>query len=321
MKKFALLFALAILCCEGWSQADTRRRIAFWNVENLFDTRHDTLKSDEAFTPWGENHWTIKRYEDKRNKIFKVVAAMGWPAVLGMAEVENDRVLADLCKDTPLRKMGYEWVHYESPDRRGVDCAMIYRKDQFKVLSSKAICVSDSAEDFYTRDILMVHGMINCSEKWDTCYLFVNHWPSKLGGVAADRHRLQIAQKLMQTMDSVRNCAEGALALAMGDLNASPDEEAVYKGLGFGGGCENALGFYNLTYQVPEGVGSYKYHDAWSCIDQMICNWDLEFEVFAPDFMLIDDQKYLGKKLFRTYQGLRYQGGYSDHLPIIVTLP
>lgn len=321
MKKFVFLLVLAVLCCEGWSQADTRMRMAFWNVENFFDTKHDTLKDDMAFTPQGANHWTQKRYEDKRNKIYKIVAAMEWPVVMGMAEIENEWVLRDLCLGTPLRKMGYDYVHYESPDVRGVDCAMIYRRDKFKVLESKPICVSDSSENFFTRDILMVKGLLKRRGGDDTCYLFVNHWPSKLGGATADRHRLEIAQKLLTIMDSLNHCKPGALILAMGDFNASPDEEAISKGLEFENNCSNIRGLYNLVYQIENGIGSYKYQGVWSCIDQMICNQDLEFEIFAPEVMLENDVKYMGKKLFRTYLGMWYRGGYSDHLPIIVSLP
>lgn len=321
MKKLLILVVLLALAHGGWSQADTCWRLAFWNVENFFDTRHDTLKEDMAFTPRGENHWTVKRYEDKRNKIFKVIASMGFPVVVGLAEVENDWVLSELCLGTPLRKMRYGFVHYESPDKRGVDCALLYRKDRFRVIESRPICMSDSAVGFFTRDILMVKGVTLGRKVEDTCYLFVNHWPSKLGGAVADNRRLQIARVLMREMDSVKHLNPNALILAMGDFNASPIEEAVSEGLEFRGECMNARGFYNLMYQVPESVGTHKYQGVWSCIDQMICNRDLELEVFAPNAMLIDDTKYLGKKLFRTYLGMKYQGGYSDHLPIIITIP
>ena len=130
--------------------------MACWNVENLFDTRHDTMKDDCAFTPEGDNHWTSKRYQDKQNKIFKTIAAMQWPVVVGMAEVENDHVLRDLCRNTPLRKLGYDFVHFESPDQRGVDCALLYRKGLFDLFESTNIYVSDTTEGFYTRDILLV---------------------------------------------------------------------------------------------------------------------------------------------------------------------
>ena len=319
MKKVLLAIVwcvLAGLICHA--QDSMRWQMAFWNVENFFDTQHDTLKEDIAFTPMGENHWTAKRYADKRNKIYKMVAAMQWPAIVGLAEVENDRVLRDLCLYTPLRKQGYEFVHYESPDKRGIDCALLYRKGVFKVFESRRIDVSDSTENFYTRDILFVGGVLG--EK-DSCYIFVNHWPSKRNGAVAERHRIEIARLLLGLMDSLQQEHPTALVLAMGDFIAAPEEDAISKGLGFEGGCRNAAGLYNLMCKMAVGEGSYKYKDTWSRIDQMIANRELTAEVFAPDFMLTDDTRYMGMKPFRTYSGMRYLGGYSDHLPIIVSIP
>ena len=142
----ATVLGLFLYTTDVCAQDEGRWTMAFWNVENYFDTQHDTLKEDMEFTPTGKNHWTAKRYADKRNKIYKMVAAMQWPVVVGLAEVENDRVLRDLCRYTPLRRYGYEFVHYESPDRRGVDCALLYRKELFTVFESQRIDVSDSTE-------------------------------------------------------------------------------------------------------------------------------------------------------------------------------
>lgn len=296
--------------------------MACWNVENLFDTRHDTLKDDCAFTPVGDNHWTSKRYQDKQNKIFKTIAAMHWPVVVGMAEVENDYVLRELCYGTPLRKMGYDFVHYESPDTRGIDCALLYRHERFQVLESRNINVSDSSRGLFTRDILLVGGVLKDSLRGsDTCFVLVNHWPSKRGGVEAERHRMAIAQQLQHLLDSLQHSHPAALVLAMGDFNASSNEEAISRGLGFHGRERNDAGFYDLVSQKPEGTGSYKYQGVWSWIDHVVANRELKVELVAPDFLLEDDEKYMGKKPFRTYTGMHYQGGYSDHLPILVTIP
>lgn len=314
-----LLFLLPSMI---WGQEDARWTIAFWNVENLFDTWHDTLKDDCAFTPEGDNHWTSKRYQDKQNKIFKTIAAMHWPVVIGMAEVENDYVLRELCYGTPLRKMGYDFVHYESPDTRGIDCALLYRHERFQVLESRNINVSDSSRGLFTRDILLVGGVLKDSLRGsDTCFVLVNHWPSKRGGVEAERHRMVIAQQLQHLLDSLQHSHPAALVLAMGDFNASSDEEAISRGLGFHGRERNDAGFYDLVSQKPEGTGSYKYQGVWSWIDHVVANRELKVELFAPDFLLEDDEKYMGKKPFRTYTGMHYQGGYSDHLPIWVTIP
>lgn len=317
--RFGFLFVCFLLpWLSGTCQTEARWQIAFWNVENFFDTEDDTLKADEAFLPMGENHWNPRRYNDKRNKIYKVIAAMQWPVAVGLAEVENDRVLRDLCYGTPLRRKGYTFVHFESPDRRGVDCALLYRRDQFRLTETHRIEVSDSTTGFFTRDILWVGGILGGT---DSCFLLVNHWPSKLGGAEADRRRMAIARRLRHTMDSLQRAHPGALVLAMGDFNAAPDEEAIQKGLGFGKGKQNLDGFYNLMHGIPKGTGTYKYHDYWSCIDQMIANRELEVSIFMPDFILEDDTRYLGKKISRTYSGMQYLGGYSDHLPIIVSIP
>lgn len=319
-----IVTVLGLFLCttDVCAQEEWRWTIAFWNVENLFDTQHDTLKDDCAFTPEGDNHWTTKRYQDKQKKIFKTIAAMQWPTIVGMAEVENGHVLRDLCRNTPLRKLGYDFVHFESPDKRGVDCALLYRKGNFEVLEAQNICVSDTTDDFYTRDILLVGGVLsNNTGLSDTCYILVNHWPSKRGGAEAERHRMEIAHRLLHTMDSLQRSHPAALIVAMGDFNASGDEEAMRLGLGFGGGEKNAEGFYNLMCQIPQGEGSYKYKDTWSCIDQVIANRKLKVELFAPDFLLVNDEKYLGRKPFRTYTGMTYLGGYSDHLPVIIRIP
>ena len=314
-KTFLIVLVYFAWIPSGFSQDGVPWRAAFWNVENLFDIYHDSLKLDEAFTPQGENHWTYKRYADKRNKIYKTIAAMEYPAVIGLAEVENDRVLRDLCQGTPLRRFGYEFVHYDSPDRRGVDCALLYRREQVRLLASQAICVSDSSQDFYTRDILLVELLVG----GDSCYIFVNHWPSKLGGTTADVHRLAIARRLLLLMDSIQHQHPKTLVLAMGDFNSAPEEEAVSYGMGFGTGNANEAGFFNLM-QSSTAEGSYNYQGTWSCIDQVFANRKLEVEVFAPEFLLMPDQRHLGKKPQRTYIGMRYQGGFSDHLPIIITI-
>lgn len=314
----ATILGLFLYTTDVCAQDEGRWTMAFWNVENYFDTQHDTLKEDMEFTPTGKNHWTAKRYADKRNKIYKTIAAMGYPVAVGLAEVENDRVLRDLCRFTPLRRVGYEFVHYESADLRGIDCALLYRQDMFKVTESYPIVVADSTEQFYTRDILLVGGVL---DKGDSCYLLVNHWPSKRNGDEAERRRRAIAQRLLRIMDSLQQSHPTALVLAMGDFNAAPEEDAISQGLGFGGGYHNSEGFYNLMYNIPKGEGSYKYRGAWSCIDQMIANRELEVEIFAPDYLLVEDSRYMGKKPFRTYTGMKYLSGFSDHLPIIVKIP
>jgi endonuclease/exonuclease/phosphatase family metal-dependent hydrolase len=132
---------------------------------------------------------------------------------------------------------------------------------------------------------------------------------------------MEIARLLLHTMDSLQRSHPAALVLAMGDFNASGDEETIRQGFGFAGGEMNAEGFYNLMHHIPQGEGSYKYKDTWTCIDQVIANRKLMVELFAPDFLLVVDEKYMGRKPFRTYTGMNYLGGYSDHLPVMIRIP
>jgi len=312
-----MTFMLGTLAACGQAGGDARRCIAFWNVENYFDNRDDPGRDDGDFTPEGNYHWTASRYIDKRNKIYKTIAALGYPAVVGLAEVENDEVLEALCLGTPLRGKGYTAVHYESPDGRGIDCALLYRNDCFRLLESRPIGVSDTAHGFRTRDILLVVGVMGD----DTCCLLVNHWPSKAGGMKAARRRRAVARRLRSAMDSLLVAYPHALVLAMGDFNAGPDEAVIRREMGFGRTGRNAEGVYNLMAGMPEGEGTYKYQGVWAYIDQMMASRKLPVEVFRPDYLLIDDERYMGRKPFRTYVGIRYQGGYSDHLPIRVCVP
>ena len=315
---FLVVFLLGPVAVCGQTPGDALRGIAFWNVENYFDNHDDPGKDDQDFMPEGNYHWTATRCLDKRNKIYKTMAAMDYPAVMGLAEVENDGVLESLCQGTPLRGKGYMAIHYESPDKRGIDCALLYRQDCFQVLESRPIAVSDTARGFWTRDILLVVGVLGES---DTCCLLVNHWPSKAGGMKAMRRRRTVARKLRTTMDSLIHAHPGALVLAMGDFNAAPEEAVIRREMGFGRAGQNAEGLYNLMTQLPKGEGSYKYQGVWSYIDQMMANRQLRVEVFRPDFLLVVDDRYMGHKPFRTYSGIRYQGGYSDHLPIRTFVP
>ena len=322
--------------CPRRGVAQQRIRIVFWNVENLFDIWDDSTRLDDDFTPQGLNHWTAERYDHKLKQLCRTLVAMGtddslgWrpPLLVGMAEVENDKVLRDLCLGTPLRRYGYKFIHFDSPDRRGIDNALLYRSDGFKPFLSKAIGVSDSAADFLTRDILLVGGT---TSEGDTILLLVNHFPSKRGGATAERRRMATAQRLRSLMDSLAAAYPAAAVVTLGDFNASPSEPVIRKGL-MQRHRHGADGFVNLMEQLPAGSGSYKSQDHWSCLDQIILSRNLtnghcrlqvctgEGPVFDAGFLLTDDEKYLGKKLLRTYLGPRYLGGFSDHLPVFVDL-
>lgn len=331
---FLTFFFLATLSAQGQQTADgSRYRIAFWNVENLFDTENDTLTNDDEYTPEGSRHWSRKRYDLKQRHLAQVVTALSEegddflpPLLVGMAEVENARVLRDLCRGTVLRKLGYDFVHFDSPDRRGIDVALLYRRKHFKPFLTERLVLSDSTRDFYTRDILLVEGV---ADKHDSIAVFVCHLPSKRGGHVAEVRRMQAAKRLRWAMDTVRQAHPQMALVVMGDFNATPDEDCIREGI-----LRRQLGdtaYVNLMDNVPPGTGSYKYQGNWSVLDHLFVPQNLVRStgsprlaagkhIFIADFLLQEEGRDLGKKLFRTYLGERYLGGYSDHLPVYLDL-
>ena len=359
----------AVETLEAASRADTATyRVAFYNVENLFYPTRDSSIDDEDFTPWGSRHWTFAKFEAKCHGIFKVVAALDAESPLlcmGLAEVENAQVLSQLCYGTPLRYDHYRFVHFNSPDRRGVDVALLYRSDRMEVLQAHpiAVCREEGAPPLYTRDILSVMGRVKATG--DTLFLFVVHFPSKLGGdLETDERRRRAGKTLRGAMDSVRAAHPSAYIAAMGDFNATPHEAALQAGMGY-------APYTNLMADFPREVGSHKYREAWHLIDhvvvspalrercrvqaspygnraatgktkrgrtEQISRWrmaatgkkknatprpqaeTLRAAIFYRDFLLKDDDTYFGKKPFRTFIGPRYEGGYSDHLPVFVDI-
>lgn len=317
-----LLGLLLFVGVQGWSQNPVK--VLFWNVENYFDPRHDTSKLDEQFTPEGELRWTWKRFYNKRNGIAKVIAAASgteWqpPVIVGLAEVENDYTLYTLCSETPLRKLDYKYIHFESPDRRGIDCALLYRSSRFTPFLAHPISISDTSRDFYSRDLLIVGGRL---DEEDSIYLIVCHLPSKLGGFAAGLHRKEAARILLHTMDTLQAHHPEAGIVVMGDFNMDSHEAEFQELFGMNPQGENPQGWKDLLWKIPKGTGSYKYHGLWNCIDHVISNIDgMTAEVFAPKFLLADDKTYHGLCPFRTYHAYRYQGGFSDHLPVLGFIP
>lgn len=296
--------------------------VAWWNVENLFDTRDDPHTNDDEFTPTGERHWTRKKFDAKLQGLFKTITLMNMPDVVGLGEVENKYVLRELCKGTPLGQVGYRYVHYDSPDPRGIDVALLYRSDRFTVDSSRPISVSDSSIGFYTRDILLVEGH---TTDGDTVCLLLNHWPSKRGGEEADQHRIEIAQQLRELMLELQQQHPTAAIVAMGDLNSTSAEAPVAEGLGMGGDSISADGIRNLTLRLPRDWGSYKYQGQWRYIDHVLLlapePWMVgELKLIRFDHLLTPDGNRPGVRPLRTYVGPRYTGGLSDHLPLLLRL-
>ncbi len=293
-----------------------RSVLLFWNLENAFDPYDDPLTRDEEFTPGGARHWTWKRMDRKLVGVAKtiLVAADTYgevPVLIGLCEVENATVVRRLAEKTPLAAYDYGWIHRDSPDGRGIDVALLFRRDAFQVLRVEAVPV---ATDPPTRDILYVKGVL-----WrDTVHVFVNHWPSKLGGAAGRSRRDAAAEALRACVDSIDAAARPAgrePLILCGDFNATPAEIDL-----------PIPGLVNLAAPLAAaGEGSIKYRGTWELIDQFFVRGDAagpgpRMEIFRPPFLLEPDKGYTGDKPLRTWSGPHYKGGLSDHLPVVLIL-
>ena len=303
-------------------------RVVFYNVENLFDFKKDTLAKDDEFLPEGLYEWTPGKFFNKLQSISKVILSTGgWepPEIIGLAEVENQNVMNLLATRYPLAPFGYKVVHYESPDVRGIDVALMFRPDKFRLVYSEPLTVKLAEEPlFSTRDILYIKGVVLNK---DTLHLFVNHWPSKLGGEKISTpHRRAAAQRLKKTTDSILAVNPAARILVMGDLNDAPSSPVVQSVI------EKEKMSLNLMASPLQkrDKGSYKFQGKWSTIDQFIVSDALMQKnglhvkdgacIFAASFLLVPDESFGGVKPFRSFLGPRYNGGYSDHLPVYVDL-
>jgi hypothetical protein len=303
MRWIFLIFAFVI---QSAVLAQDSLTIISYNVENLFDCQHDTLKNDSSFLPDGMHHWTYYRYQTKLDRIAQVIVNIsGWEsaALVGLCEVENTRCLRDLCYR--LKRFHYKYVHYESDDERGVDVALLYDSTKVKVLKSKPLKVDLNGDR--TRDVLYACCLLN---KRDTIHTMVCHLPSQLGGGATTHWKRQAAkQVIQQQIDSIYSVQPEATIVVMGDMNSEAKDDLQ--------------GMNNLMIGLAkEGKGTHKYHGIWSCLDQFYVSSRLlekaGARIFAPAWLQEEDTKYLDLQPKRTYVGFRYHDGYSDHLPIVL---
>ena len=312
-------------------------RVMFYNVENLFDTKDDSLKRDDDFTPRGIKGWSNRKYFTKLKHIYQTIMGVGgWepPAVVGLCEVENRFVLQELITRTPLRKLGYDVLHEESPDRRGIDVAMLYRPSKFQPIRYQAINITFPFDtDSKTRDVLYVKGSVL---NQDTVHIFINHWPSRFGGhLETDPKRNFVASVVRQTVDSIYTAEPTANIVIMGDLNDSPHDESVAEILRARKELEGLADkdLFNMMIALEEaGKGTHKHQDHWGILDQIIVSSPLlnrenglrirnrQAAIYEGNFLIQLEDKKLGAKPFRTYSGAQYIGGYSDHLPIYLDL-
>ncbi len=329
-----LIFFVLLLhsfALSGQNKQPKEYRVVFYNVENLFDPFDDPATNDGEFTPSGKDHWTMSRLNHKIMMVYRAIitASNGhYPDIIGLAEIENQWVLEYLIKNTPLKEGNYGIIHKESPDHRGIDVALLYRKEAILPVDYDFIPVHGSGSShFVSRDILLFKARLNNEE----ISFFVNHWPSRSGGYAATVGKRNLAAGIVRhVIDSLRIKAPRCKLLLMGDFNATPDESCFSKILGATLQAERygSSGLVNLSQLwLKNRTGTIRTKGHWEIFDQFICSSNLLYgkglnistsstSICTADFLLEEDSRYLGKKPFRTYMGPVYHGGISDHLPI-----
>lgn len=344
--KYLLLFSFLCLSSAIAAQQLVDFRVMWYNVENLFDTQDNPETNDGDFLPDGTRRWTPKRYNHKLQQLAKVITAAGeWdtPALVGLCEVENDSVVFDLLHRTPLRKQQYRYCMTTGSDARGIQVALLYQRDKFALLGNTSVPVLPLGKHHKpTRDILHVWGKVASQ---DTLDLFLCHFPSRSGGEKeTEANRMDAAATLRSLCDSVAVVRETPFILLMGDFNDEPFNKSI----------KDILCVYPLSSAVADlddlqkgdlrlcnlfadpgkqaFPGSHKYQGAWTQLDQVIVSETLiqpnnmirllpeSARLFAPAFMLTKDKTWQGVRPKRTYYGYKYEGGFSDHFPLLVDM-
>jgi len=314
--------------------------VGFYNLENLFDTIADPdttkiLQTD--FTPKGEHHWTSEKYHIKINNMAKVISQIGTDVTpdglvcLGVAEIENQTVLNDLVNNPQIKNRNYQIVHYESPDKRGIDVAFLYNPSYFKVISSKTFTLKiPDNPDFFTRDQLLVNGTLN----GELIHVIVAHWPSRRGGEKRSRPMREAAADLARSIiDSLQNVEPNAKVIFMGDLNDDPVNSSLKKHLKTEAKQENVSDktlFNPMESLYNKGIGTLGYRDVWDLFDQIVLSKpflgkdysSLKYytaKVYNKPYMKQTEGRYKGYPK-RTFAGDTFLAGYSDHFPVYIFL-
>lgn len=340
MNKIFLLTGLLLFSAEAFSQKQTYKVsvIGFYNLENFYDTVDNRSVDDEEFLPTGPKNYTGKIYLDKVTKLATVIEDMGkeitpdGPAVLGVAEIENDTVLHDLVQHDLIKNRNYQIVHYDSRDLRGVDVGLLYNPKYFKLINSRKLFVAldDDGVPVYTRDILYASGVMD----GDTIHIFVNHWPSRRGGEERSAPRRAAAAKVVKKyVDSIQMITPNAKVVIMGDLNDDPISPSVKKILNSKGKMEEVQpgGLYNPWVEMyKNGLGTLAYQDAWGLFDQILISFAwldkaqngyffFNQRIYNKEYLVENIGKYKGYPM-RTWDGNFYRGGYSDHFPTYLVM-
>lgn len=336
MKKLIIVLNLLLFVALGGQAKSAEGKlysVAFYNLENLFDTLHDTGKDDYEYLPDAAKEWNSEKYLAKLANLSKVLSELSrdkvptGPAVIGVAEAENRRVLDDLVKQPALAATGYKVLHYEGPDKRGIDCALLYNPEQFSLSSSKLIPSTPFEGDttHLTRGFLIANGKL----AGDNVCFIVCHWPSR---GAASPVRVHAAKQVKALSDSLLRTDKKLKLIVMGDLNDDPmDESLAALGAKKAQKEVKAGDFFNPWWETLEdkGVGTLLYRGTWNLFDQIVFTPSLlhakkglkyaDHEVFIRDYLFQQDGKYKGSPL-RTHGGKLWLNGYSDHLPTIIYL-
>lgn len=355
MKRILLYLTLFLTACGnvgGGGESD-KYIVGFYNLENLFDTVDDPQKNDEDFLPEGRNQWTEDKYLKKLDNMAKVIEMMSeengtYHTVLGVCEVENEKVVKDLASHSRISDAGYKVVHYDSPDGRGIDVALLYRPDQFKVKESESIpftfkgssidFVLDAQErkDYRTRDILMVRGML----EGEHFAFYVAHLPSRAGDKKGrDQLRERGAEIMYDHAMSMMKKYPGIKIVCMGDMNDNPTDSSMENYM-HARGKVSEVGkedFFSPYHQMlMDGFGTLSYRGVWSIYDLQFVNHALAHapdgglkilpddkgyygNVYKRDFLTNASGKYQGTP-FRSFAGGRFLGGYSDHYPTYIII-
>lgn len=331
MLRIALLLSFLFTFSHSFAQ-EQKVSVAFYNLENLFDTLDAPRSGDFDWTPGGRKAWDTKRYQKKLNDLAYVIEKLDadsqnpGPDVLGFCEVENRAVVEDLIKTKPIAKANYGIVHFESPDHRGIDVGLLYRQDRFKVTGKKTYTLHFPGEDYRTRDQLYVEGEL-LGEK---VHLIVNHWPSRRGGPKASNYRRVAAAKLCKSIiDSVQQVDPQANIIVMGDFNDNPSNESISQVIRAEPKVKDVKkqGFYNpLAKHLTDERGTLCYRDVWYLFDQILLSKSLlddegisftRADIYDDESIQVQGGKYDGHPL-RTHAGSLYLKGYSDHFAVYV---
>ncbi|NNE28968.1 MAG: endonuclease/exonuclease/phosphatase family protein [Saprospiraceae bacterium] len=339
-----ILFLLIISCGTPALTQETKQQykigcLAFWNFENLFDLEDDPTINDDDFTPEGSLRWTAEKYAEKMGHLADVISEIGTElnpdgaALLGVSEIENRKVLEDLVKEKKILARDYKIVHFDSPDRRGIDVGLLYQEKYFKPHRSTIIpfdLIKENGDTVFTRDILMVQGMFDGED----LTVLVNHWPSRRGGEAASRYlREHSASHCKRIIDSLEQQNPAAKIVIMGDLNDDPVSSSlknILKARGKSHKVKEGETFNPMFSYFKKGIGTTAWRDAWSLFDQIVLsrgfiskdNKGYQFyqaRIHNPRYLVQKTGRYQGYP-FRTFAGGSYVGGYSDHYAVYAYL-